>query len=268
MVKHVITLYYQPTDDAKKYYDSLLESGRDVHFVNSGSLKGLVESDEWVKKHVEFDCDCEDNISKYNSHLCELTTFYYIWKNLLDGMSDDDYIQHSHYRKFLDVGKVEQDIDCYITFPYRLVFNIEGIRRDGTIETGTWICHPRPSWEIMKNVVLAESTYKESELWNEWKGLSVLPAPMNMFSMKVKHFKEFMEWLFPLVMEIERRIPYHEDCYKTAYQKRALAFIGERMFSFWCYCQYKKGMKFKQVRAFLFDGFKPITDSEERRIKI
>lgn len=106
MIKHVITLYYPPTDEARKYYESLLKSGCEVHFVNSGSLKELAETDDWIRSHVEFDCDCEDNIAKYNNHLCELTTFYYIWKHLLDGMSDEDYIQHSHYRKFLEIGEM------------------------------------------------------------------------------------------------------------------------------------------------------------------
>lgn len=91
---------------------------------------------------------------------------------------------------------------------------------------------------------------------------------MNLFCMKVGHFKAFCEWLFPMVMEIERRIPYHEERYKTAYQQRALAFIGERLFSYWCFREHTKGMKFKQLKAVIFDKFKPIPDAVERRTRI
>lgn len=96
---HIMTLYYNPTDKAKKIYDDLkCQLGDDMLFVNCGNLDG---SDEWVKKNVVFEKEFKDNIADLNPHWCELTTFYLVWKNMMENWSDDDYVQHSHYRKWL-----------------------------------------------------------------------------------------------------------------------------------------------------------------------
>ena len=77
-------------------------------------------------------------------------------------------------------------------------------------------------------------------------------------------FKEFCEWLFPKVFEIEARIPYENEEYKTAYQQRALAFIGERLFSFWTYKKALEGKILTELPNRIYDDFKPLTDAEER----
>lgn len=52
--------------------------------------------------------------------------------------------------------------------------------------------------------------------------------------------------------------------YDTAYQRRWLSFIGERMFSWWCYCQHIGGVKVASVPVKIYENFKGITDQEER----
>lgn len=68
---------------------------------------------------------------------------------------------------------------------------------NANVETGSLLCHPPTSWGIMEQVVLGESTWRQIGLWNEWKTLPVMVAPMNLFRMRVRLFREYCEWLFP-----------------------------------------------------------------------
>lgn len=120
----------------------------------------------------------------------------------------------------------------------------------------------------MESVVNYFSTWREVCWWNDWKELPVMVAPLNLFKMKLGLFREWCEWIFPRAFDIERRIPYAADQYKTAYQRRALAFISERLFSFWCYCQMKRGIGMVRVPCSIKSDFKPITDKEERGMRI
>ena len=42
-----------------------------------------------------------DNISKLNSHYCELTAMYWAWKNM-DKLNNPDYIGFMHYRRLFN----------------------------------------------------------------------------------------------------------------------------------------------------------------------
>ena len=49
MTHHIVNLYYEPTEEAKQFYDGL----KDALFLNAGSLE--TSQDEWVKKNVTFE---------------------------------------------------------------------------------------------------------------------------------------------------------------------------------------------------------------------
>ena len=264
---HIMTLYYQPTDEAKKIYDGFKEQfGDDMMFVNCGSID---RSDDWVKKNVVFESDYKDNISKLNPHWCELTTYYLVWKNMLDKWSDDDYVQHSHYRKWLEIGQeADPNTDIWTAYDYPMEFNTEGKHVITNVENGFRICHPASSWDIMESVVHRHLTFHEVDWWNEWKNQNYLVAPMNLFRMRLPLFREWCEWLFPIAFEIEKRIPYDHPDYQTAYQRRAMAFISERLFSFWCWANWRRGKNLVEQHVRIEKDFKPITDREERGIKL
>lgn len=266
-VHHMMTLYYQPTDEAKKIYDGFKgQFGDDMLFVNCCSID---RSDDWVKKNVVFEEDYKDNIAKLNPHWCELTTYYLVWKNMLGKWSDEDYVQHSHYRKWLEPDD-DPIVDIWTCGEYPMKFRVKGQEgvKETTVEGGSRLCHPDQSWEIMENVVIQRATFRENEWWNEWKNLSYLVAPMNLFRMRLPLFREWCEWLFPIAFEIEKRIPYDHTDYQTAYQRRALAFISERLFSFWCYCKWRRGCCLKEVPHHINKDFKPWSDETERGTKL
>lgn len=263
MTHDIITLYYPPTDKAKELYCSMKENGHDIHFINCGNLS---TDDEWVKSNVEFETQMNGNIAHMNQHLCELTTFYYVWNHLSTKWSDGDYVQHIHYRKMLDIE--DPNGKNWVCAPYPMLFNVNGKRVQASIYDGTRLCHPHQSWDIMEEVVMNSATMKERDWWIEWMTLGVMPAPMNLFVLQKPLFDEYCEWVFPKVFEIERRIPYGDEEYQTAYQRRALAFIGERLFSYWCYVKTRRGVQFNTAQPKIFNDFKPITDEEERGKKL
>ena len=257
----IVTLYYPPTEKAKEVYGQMVNST----FINYGNLK----DDEWVKEHAILETDFSDNIAKLNPHFCEMTTFYCVWKNMLGGISDDDFIRHSHYRKFLDIPQqIDPSTDIYAANPYSLVFKFNNEIRETNVRDGTMMCHPFQSWQAIDAVMREDGTFREIDWFQKWQKLNVLPAPMNLFCMKVGLFRKYCEWVFPKLFKIEKMIPYDDPNYRTAYQQRAIAFISERLFSFWVYCQVHRGRKIIQVANTIYDDFKPITDQEERNKKI
>lgn len=97
MIEHYITLHYAPTDEAKKLYEEMLaDKKQNLRLMNWGNLK-----DDPYADHITFEKSKPDNIADRNPNWCEMTTIYWAWKN--GDIKDDDYVQHSHYRKVLDI---------------------------------------------------------------------------------------------------------------------------------------------------------------------
>lgn len=61
------------------------------------------------------------NISSKNPNYCEMTGFYWIWKNRLN--TDDEYVGLYHYRRMLDISEDDlrrikgNDVDVVLSFP-------------------------------------------------------------------------------------------------------------------------------------------------------
>lgn len=114
-----------------------------------------------------------------------------MWKNLCPKWDDNDYIQFSHYRKFLDI-KADDEADLCFPKPLPMIFKSpDGTAFNASVESGTRYCHPNELWDIMEHAVIMSSTFREGQIWNNWKRLYVLPAPMNMFRMNVGTFKRY-----------------------------------------------------------------------------
>lgn len=74
-----------------------------------------------LKKKTEFYDNTGDNISIKNPNYCELTAFYWIWKNQLHRA--DEYVGVYHYRRCLDISESdcrrlrENNVDAVLQFP-------------------------------------------------------------------------------------------------------------------------------------------------------
>lgn len=271
MNNHYITLHYAPTEEAKKVYAQIqADPSQRVMLMNWGNLKN--SDDPWIQQNVIFEDSKPDNISKLNPHWCEMTTIYWAWKN--GDIKDDDWVQHSHYRKFLQIPEEhDSDIDIIIAQSYPMVFNVNGVVRRANIEQGSKLCHPLPSWCVMQDVLTKGNGWTGDILWDEWRRSQEMFAPLNVWKMKGKLFKEYCEWAFPRAFEIDDRLREYisRDSwakeYDTLYQRRWLSFIGERMFSWWCFCKNMGGVKVGAATVKVYDNFKPFTDEEERGMK-
>ena len=81
---------------------------------------GAALADERI---AEITDDSGDNISDKNPNYCELTAFYWMWKNCLDGSDKDDYFGLFHYRRGLEIAEEdlyrlkESDVDVILPYP-------------------------------------------------------------------------------------------------------------------------------------------------------
>lgn len=268
---HIITMTYTPTAEARSLYDSLKNKGQRLLLMNAGSLEEEAKSDEWISKNIVFERSLPDNKAELNTHWSEMTSVYAVWKNLLSDADENEYIQNSHYRRMLDLPeKLEKGV-LYVAEPFPMLFK-SGEKPEDIIQTniegGMRICHPPQSWEAMEQTMYDLLNWHDIHLWNEWKQMNFLPAPNNLFAMPVWALRSYCPLVFPVLDKIESMLPFEDENYKTAYQRRATGFCAERLFSFWCYVQNERGMRFQFCPVKKFEDFKPITDIEERNTKL
>lgn len=256
---NIVTLHYQPTDNAIKAYEGLKRQS-DCLFVSSHPLDG----GEWSSKNVSVIDD--SRIAELNPHLNELTSWWYAYENHLIDKYDE--VQVSHYRKWIDadVSTWKHQADIITAKPYPMCFRDQfGNIRTTNIEEGTRLCHPQELWDFLEMQI---QDYDEASRWSEWKNLYAMPHPMNLFRMPTILFKEYFEWMFPRIMRIHDMIDYSKDEYCTLYQSRACAFCAERLTSFYIHSYLKPNHQIVEVKPTIHKDFKPITDEQERSTSI
>ena len=166
-------------------------------------------------------CDIRDNlgenISVKNGSFCELTALYWIWKN------DKHAIKGlSHYRR-------------------RFVIN--GERIVDALQLGDIITPP--SWYFRESLESEYSKYHKEKDMKQLKEVvhTVSPEfdnsfsmvlrnneliPYNMFITREEVLKDYCEWLFEVLFELEGLLQL--DQY-DAYQRRVFGFLSERLFT-------------------------------------
>lgn len=203
--------------------------------MNSGaSLRG----DAWCDKWLKYD-DVGDNISRHNGLLNEMTAIYWFWKHLSE-FGSPEYVGFNHYRRFFKLEDLSDigDFDIIVAKP---VFSC-----------------PMPysiAWQYNHYHVIQDlqrccdeiKKFKpgfQSDFVDYVNSTGVNFAPCNMFVMKRELFQEWCEFVFELLFRLETVIDVSG---RDNYQKRALAFLTERVFGFWCWDKMKNGFKAKQL---------------------
>lgn len=167
-----------------------------------------------------------DNISELNPYFCELTGIYWVWKH-----QKDDYIGICHYRRFfgqkkriLDENSIRDRMEgvdiivpkmdhfavsVYNQYQYSDAHNISDL--DKLIE----IVRKRyPDYSRILDEVMREKAF----------------YPYNMMYMKKELFHQYCDWIFDILFELMRQIPY-----KTyiGQKKRVFGYLSERMLLIW-----------------------------------
>ncbi|MEY8222090.1 DUF4422 domain-containing protein [Enterocloster aldenensis] len=202
-----------------------------------------------------------ENISIKNKTYCELTVQYWAWKNI-----EAEYYGFFHYRRYLSFQKeypVDKTGSIGATYPrpYQEITDIKNwasdetnmseaissvvqkydvvslIRERSNFTAYEQYCqfHYQKDLDLMIHILEElQPDYKEAvDSYLQSKELYF----MNMFVMKKKYFRAYMEWLFPLLEEYERRVDFSNY---SETEQRATAYLAERLFGIY-YTKLKKG---------------------------
>ncbi len=159
--------------------------------------------------------DLGDNISKRNQHFSETTALYWMWKN-----ANADYLGLCHYRRLwknLDfiAERLQQElIDVVLPFPTLCVHSVyeDHVKRYIPDVYTTM-------FEVLRD--FSPDYYEASK--DIYRGDIFYACNMLIAKRKVLH--DLCQWMFPLVLEVERRVGDLSD----AYYNRYAGFCTEQM---------------------------------------
>ena len=254
----ILNIFYQPPEMLENY----INNNTNLYIpINCGNLKG---TNDWCDKHLNYETDFKDNIAHLNPKLNEMTSIWCYWKNL---MKDADYIGFQHYRRFFnqaDFLDIEQ-YDFIDAKPIPMVFNMSYFTGSPIpnfvptdVKNGYAICHKIEDWNKMETLLKKTPYYV---FFEDWKNQNSLSSPCNLFIMKKKMFEEYCEFIFPILFELEKNISLEG---RDGYQRRALAFISERLTSLFIYSKKQQGYKSKTIGTMYFEDWKPQNSTDKR----
>lgn len=236
---------------------------------------GLILSDNCFKpilvgayKHPKFFSTIKDshfdNISEKNASFCELTAFYWMWKNL--DLDDDDYVGLMHYRRHLCFNEDnKRPTNFYGMMKYtelnQMYIDECGLREEVIklhMENTDWLLAEdfdvhsvgvKNNYDLYKN-----DQYLHIEDYE--RALDILRRDhpeyipyidrynqdhtgfyTNIFVTKFHLFKEYCEWLFPILFELDEQIDISEY---SVQEKRVIGHIAERLFGIYMLAQQEK----------------------------
>lgn len=183
-----------------------------------------------------------DNISLKNPNYCELTALYFIANN----RQSDDVVGLVHYRRYFFYGlgiidyKKACDLlkKCDIILPYKHDFkesvenqykhyhNIEDLKLCGKVIKEKYPAYFDSFKKVMKKRYI---------------------CAFNMFIMNSELLKDYSNWLFSILFEVEKKVNIEEY---DDYNKRIFGFLSERLFNVWIE---KKNLNIKYLPVYNVD---------------
>lgn len=173
-----------------------------------------------------------ENISAKNPFFCELTAYYWIWKN-----SDADIVGLSHYRRYFSKYRINPDERYYLKpeemealmEQYDVVLPEHFYWRKHNLKSGYYAgAGVEPDLDTIAQII--QELYPEySKTYQDV--LSQHEASYcNMFVMKKKDFDAYCKWLFDILFEAERRINISDY---TSAEKRIFGYMSELLLNVW-----------------------------------
>lgn len=190
-----------------------------------------------------------ENISDKNATHSELTALYWAWKNKVYG--ENRYVGVCHYRRYFMTEKpflsrtgfykynkidsaFEKKIRNLPAVAERLLSNYDIIttkpfsariskKEKVSLKVQYGNYHHKEDWETLKECIRDyQPEYFRSFEEYERQGYFY---QFNMFIARKDLFENFMQWTMSILEPLEMRLPVRED----NYQKRAIAFLSERL---------------------------------------
>lgn len=195
-----------------------------------------------------------DNISELNNWFCELTGHYWLWKN-----QAADYYGLAHYRRYFkpiddysvtvkdtsiissrDLLKLMNNYD--VILPKKRCYFID------TIRTHYNHAHYSSDLEALQ-LIIADKHKDYIESFDEVMNSRCISL-YNMFIMRRELFIEYSNWLFCILFELEKCVPYKQY---GNYQRRIFGFLSERLLNIWIK-KHSKAMKVKYLPVANIEG--------------
>lgn len=172
-----------------------------------------------------------DNISSKNPYYCELTGMYWIWKNYYEA----DYVGICHYRRYLinEKGTLFTEKELQKLLKEHDIITTKLLTLPGTYYNGFSANHHQ------KDLLTTEYVIKEKypEYLDTFNRLVHGPNTYfgNIFITSKAIYDRYMEWLFDILFEVEKRTDFTGY---NGYQKRLFGFLSEFLQTVWL--QYHK----------------------------
>ena len=156
-----------------------------------------------------------ENISLKNKQFCELTAWYWVWKNV-----NTDYVGICHYRRHFDLKKEQLEsltankVDVVLTVPILNFPNVKCMYEHD---------HLLSDWDVMMQAITRlqpeyiETAQKVSD--------SQFYFGYNMIIARKDIFDTYCNWLFPILVYCEEHAAQREQ----GYQNRFVGFLAERL---------------------------------------
>ncbi len=214
---------------------------KNVDYIPEGRIPIFVGNGDNVSNFIRDNTG--ESISDKNKYFCELTAFYWIWKNDRNA----DYVSVEHYRRFFmeknisplkkeKVIKYLNKNDGIVTKKYKFKTSIKEYYAINHIAS-----------DLSKVEDAIENLYPEyMDSYN--KIMNGKDSSMcNMLILKKNDFDMYCEWLFNILFYVERKINL---CKRSDYQKRVFGFLSERLQNVW---MDKNKIKCKELPIYFYE---------------
>ena len=191
--------------------------------------------------------DVGDNISAKNATFSEFTAWYWVWKNIKTLYPALEYIGLAHYRRYfcLEPPDAETPIHYVTAVPDMRGYGDACIRllqdadiilskpgyTDVPLKTHYARWHYEKDYFCMKDIVHEMYPEYAASFDTVWE-IHAHMTPFCIFTARYTLFDEYFHWLFPLLFEAEKKM---DVANYTPYQKRAIAFLAERLLNVYVY---------------------------------
>ncbi|WP_294653041.1 DUF4422 domain-containing protein [uncultured Ruminococcus sp.] len=188
------------------------------------------------------------NISEKNPNYCELTAFYWVWKN----DTKSEIVSFEHYRRFFCNNKFPKILSSQ---QIELIMNnydaiqVKKYYLDTSVYNRYCKSHYKNDIDLAKEAI---SLYYPDyiETYEDIIENCNVTTVCNMLTLRKKNFDLYCAWLFKILFYVEAHTNLED---RDAYQKRAYGFLSERLQNVW---MKKNNLKIKEVPMFFYEDNK------------
>lgn len=198
-------------------------------------------TDNILDEAVDFHDNRGMNISSRNPDFCEMTAFYWVWKNRLSAVDRNGYVGICHYRRMLDITEedrarlLQNRVDVVLPFPMIHLPNIQEHHRRYMREE-EWQVLLAALDELHPDYAAAyEEIFSDVYLYN-----------YNLLLARKEVFADYCAWVFPVLFRTE------ELCVMRGVKRtgRSLAYMSESLLTL--YFLFHKELKTYHTGRLLF----------------